>query len=269
MGEGRPVHKGPARRAAFPPLTLGPRLHPSPAAREEGWRGASCVLAGLWLDLGAAKVPGWRWGRRKGHIKEEGGRKKKKGVWDFGALCGNPHCKLQQEPVRAASKSCKEWKLEGRALPPGVAFRLAQPPPLPPSSDPGRSGQGRKDRACPARPDGCRVSCACTRPARAAAPLSPGIMHGPGPLASRPGRNQRARRGRAGRNGPRRTWRVPKARKKAARLWTPADPAGPGDGHRQSGRPGCSLQGVAVHIATSAGTEHRAAGSKGGHCVLL
>lgn len=78
VGEGRPVHKGPARRAAFPPLTLGPRLHPSPAAREEGWRGASGVLAGLWLDLGAAKVPGWRWGRRKGHIKEEGGRKKKR-----------------------------------------------------------------------------------------------------------------------------------------------------------------------------------------------
>lgn len=58
----------------------------------------------------------------------------------------------------------------------------------------------------------------------------------------------------------------PKARKKAAHRRSPANSAGPGDGHQQPGRPGCKHQGVGVPCA---GLEHCAAGSKGGHCVLL
>lgn len=72
-GGASPAQRAP-KPAASPPLTLGPRLHPSPAAQERSWLRARSVLTGLRLGWGASKVRGWGWGRGKGaHKRMESG----------------------------------------------------------------------------------------------------------------------------------------------------------------------------------------------------
>lgn len=60
------------------------------------------------------------------------------------------------------SKKLQEWKLEGRTLPLGVAFRLAQPPPLPPTW----AEADREERNAPAPRGQTATGSAVPAPAR-------------------------------------------------------------------------------------------------------
>lgn len=206
VGEGRaggggadPSSQRGPRPAGSPPLTLGLRLHPSPpAAREGGWPVAKGELAGLLRGWGPT---GGRQGRGKG-ARDKKKKKNTRGLQNAPRKPAFQLPRLLREPGPGETRShCtppapQKQKLQEcteEAPSPGLTQRLACSPP---PSNPGREGEG----SCHRRKKEARLfgearrgqgqlrlpPPAPHRPARAAGPLSPRIMHGPGAPSALP-----------------------------------------------------------------------------------
>lgn len=236
--------------AGSPPLTLGLRLHPSqPAAGERGWpraRGELAERLRSWGPTGGR----WRAGRRGLEKKTQGEN-----------LHSNSPCSGSQVPgrlrftARLSPRKAKVARMhEGSPLP--LANPTTRPPPALLGPEPKRGGElsPEEERSAPCRRGQTRAGSAAPppaprRPARAAGPLSPRIMHGPGAPSALPPQedtiNVRGGLGsrRAGRRWPMVTqpraqgagWR---GRGKSARpaVWRgPGAPKGPGAALRGPG----------------------------------
>lgn len=171
--------------AGSPPLTLGLRLHPSPAAagpaRERGWLGARGELGGAQRGWGPT-------GGRRGRGSEKPREFRVPGscrTWVLGRI---------RFTARLPPPKAKAARVQGGSPLPLANPTSRQPPFFP---DPGPEGEG----SCHRRKKGARlprearlrqVSCASARPCAprpptpAAGPLSPRIMHVPGAPSALP-----------------------------------------------------------------------------------
>lgn len=161
-------------------MTLGLRLHPSPgAAREEGWPGARGELAGRLRSRG----PGGRISERKTQGQQSA---PKKPAFQLPRLLREPSRVLGR--LRFTARLRPRGKVARRSE--GSPLPLANPTtrPSPAFHGPGPRGGGElsreEERSAPSRPGQTRAGSAAPppaprRPARAAGPLSPRIMHGP------------------------------------------------------------------------------------------
>lgn len=226
-----------ARPPAFPPLTLGPLLHPSPAARERGWRGASGVLAGLRLD----------WGRQGAGVEvgvEEGAHKRKereKRSLGLRRALRKPALQLQQERIRAAttrcsqaqSKSCKNGNWKDGPSPQEWPFGSPSPHPFP---RPRPKRTEKKGARLPREAGRLQGQLRLHPPRAGSCSIKPGNYAWPRPRSPPAQGAINVHGGEGGQEWPAEDLESPKARKQAARRRTTADPAGPREARVQSPR---------------------------------